>query len=129
MQFQQSLDPTIFQENRLPARSLFASQSSVRELSLDGSWHFSYFDSPQEATDLFLMSEHVAEMDSIEVPSHWTLQGYGVPQYTNTIYPWDGLEAIRPPTYRNRIPPAAMQGCSPSPKRNLRRTLSFASTG
>ena len=58
MQFQQSLDPVIFQENRLPPRSLFSSQSAVRELSLDGSWHFSYFDTPQEATSLFLEKKH-----------------------------------------------------------------------
>ena len=107
MQFQQSLDPTIFQENRLPARSLFSSQSSVRELSLDGRWHFSYFDSPQQATPLFLKKEHLPKMQSIEVPSHWTLQGYGVPQYTNTIYPWDGLDAIHPP----HIPEQNPTGC------------------
>lgn len=107
MQFQQSLDPVIFQENRLPPRSLFSSQSAVRELSLDGSWHFSYFDTPQEATSLFLEKEHVSTMRSIEVPSHQPLQGYGVPQYTNTVYPWDGLNSIHPPA----IPLQNPTGC------------------
>ncbi len=97
MQASQSLDPTIFQENRLPARTLFAQQCAVRQVSLDGTWHFSYFDSPQEATTLFLKQKHMADMQVIKVPSHFPLQGYGVPQYTNTVYPWDGVEAIRPP--------------------------------
>ncbi|HKL59289.1 MAG TPA: hypothetical protein VJ863_05280, partial [Sphaerochaeta sp.] len=107
MQAEQSLDPTLFQENRLPARSLFAQQSAVREVSLDGSWHFSYYDSPQEATTLFLEKKHIAGMHSIEVPSHFPLQGYGVPQYTNTVYPWDGLDAVRPP----QIPEQNPTGC------------------
>ena len=107
MQFEQSLDPTIFQENRLPARALFNKQSAVREVSLDGSWHFSYYDSPQEAKPLFLEKEHIHEMQSITVPAHFSLQGYGVPQYTNTVYPWDGLNAIRPP----HIPEQNPTGC------------------
>ncbi|MDY0289121.1 MAG: glycoside hydrolase family 2 TIM barrel-domain containing protein [Sphaerochaeta sp.] len=107
MQALQSLDPTIFQENRLPARTLFARQRAVRELCLDGRWHFSYYDNPQEATTLFLDKGRLSEMQSIEVPSHWTLQGFGVPQYTNTIYPWDGLDAIHPP----QIPEQNPTGC------------------
>jgi len=107
MQFGQSLDPTVFQENRLPAHALFSQQSAVRELSLDGTWHFSYYDSPQEATPLFLERKHMAEMQSIEVPAHFPLQGYGVAQYTNTVYPWDGLNAIRPP----EIPRQNPTGC------------------
>lgn len=107
MQALQSLDPTIFQENRLPARTLFTQQRAVRELCLDGRWHFSYYDKPQEATTLFLDKARLSEMQSIEVPSHWTLQGFGVPQYTNTIYPWDGLDAIHPP----QIPEQNPTGC------------------
>ncbi len=107
MQTVQSLDPTLFQENRLPARALFAQQSAVKEVCLDGTWHFSYYDSPREATTLFLKKKHIAEMQSIEVPSHFPLQGYGVPQYTNTVYPWDGLDAIRPP----QIPEQNPTGC------------------
>ncbi|HKM05449.1 MAG TPA: glycoside hydrolase family 2 TIM barrel-domain containing protein, partial [Sphaerochaeta sp.] len=107
MQFEQSTDPTIFQENRLPARALFTTQDAVREVSLDGMWHFSYYDSPKEAEPLFLQKEHISRMLSIEVPSHFPLQGYGVPQYTNTVYPWDGLDAIRPPS----IPAKNPTGC------------------
>ncbi len=97
MNYTQSLDPNIFQENRLPPHSLFLSQSSVKEYSLNGSWHIRYFNNPAEATDEFLFKEHIEEMESITVPSHLPLEGFGVPQYTNTIYPWDGLHEIRPP--------------------------------
>lgn len=107
MQAEQSHDPTLFQENRLPAHALFARQSAVREVCLDGKWHFAYYDSPQEATTLFLKKKHIAEMQSIEVPAHFPLQGYGIPQYTNTVYPWDGLDAIRPP----HIPKLNPTGC------------------
>ncbi len=107
MQIAQSLDPTIYQENRLPARTLFSSQDAVREICLDGKWHFSYYDTPQEATTLFLEKRHISSMQSIEVPAHFPLQGYGVAQYTNTVYPWDGLDAIHPP----EIPEMNPTGC------------------
>ncbi|MGB4407842.1 MAG: glycoside hydrolase family 2 TIM barrel-domain containing protein [Sphaerochaeta sp.] len=107
MQAEQSLDPTVFQENRLPVHTLFSSHSAVREVSLNGTWHFCYYDSPQEATSLFLKQKHIAQMQSIKVPAHFPLQGYGVAQYTNTVYPWDGLDAIRPP----EIPGQNPTGC------------------
>ena len=33
----------------------------------------------------------------IAVPSHWQLQGFDFPQYTNIIYPWVGHEDLKPP--------------------------------
>ncbi len=33
----------------------------------------------------------------IKVPGHIQLQGYGQPQYVNTMYPWDGHHELRPP--------------------------------
>ncbi|MGL5702721.1 MAG: glycoside hydrolase family 2 protein, partial [Cetobacterium sp.] len=32
----------------------------------------------------------------IKVPGHMELQGYGEPQYVNTMYPWDGRENLEP---------------------------------
>lgn len=104
MNYTQSLDPTICEENRLPPHALFLSQSSVKEHSLNGRWHLSYFNSPNEATDEFLSIEHIERMETINVPSHLPLEGFGTPQYTNTIYPWDGLHAIRPPEIPNINP-------------------------
>ena len=34
--------------------------------------------------------------DTIRVPAHIQMEGYGVPQYVNTQYPWDGSEEVRP---------------------------------
>lgn len=31
------------------------------------------------------------------MPGHIQLQGWGQLQYVNTMYPWDGVEALRPP--------------------------------
>lgn len=107
MQCNQSLDPTVFQENRLPPHALFTQQQAVKEISLNGDWHFSYFEAPSEATPHFLDSTQLSAMERIEVPSHFPLKGYGVAQYTNTVYPWDGLHAIRPPA----IPDLNPTGC------------------
>lgn len=107
MQCNQSLDPTVFQENRLPPHALFTQQQAVKEISLNGDWHFSYFEAPSEATPHFLDSAQLPAMEHIEVPSHLPLKGYGVAQYTNTVYPWDGLHAIRPPA----IPDLNPTGC------------------
>ncbi len=104
MQFEQSIDPTVFQENRLFAHALFEKQDVVKNFSLDGTWKFSYFDTPGEATSDFLNITQLTDMQSIEVPSHFPLQGYGVAQYTNTVYPWDGLHAIRPPALPDQNP-------------------------
>ena len=46
-------------------------------LSLNGTWHFAYFNNPTQAT----LSP--ARWDSIRVPGNIELQGYGVPVYVN----------------------------------------------
>ncbi len=69
MNYRQSLDPIIFEENRLSAHALFSSQMSVTEHSLNGPWRIRYFNSPNEATTEFLEIEKVEGMDSIIVPS------------------------------------------------------------
>ena len=107
MNYTQSLDPRIFKEHTINSHALFSSHASVEEYNLDGSWRFRYFSNPNEATNDFLEIDKVEEMDQIIVPSHFPLQGYGTPQYTNTIYPWDGLSEIRPPN----IPKDNPTGC------------------
>ncbi|MDA3823701.1 MAG: hypothetical protein PF450_13975, partial [Bacteroidales bacterium] len=107
MNYRQITDPTICEENSLTPHSLFASHSSVIQQSLNGPWRIRYFNSPEEATTEFLEKDAIAQMDHIIVPSHLPLQGFGIPQYTNTIYPWDGLSEIRPP----KIPKHNPTGC------------------
>lgn len=58
-------------------------------LSLNGKWKFGYFSNPQYVPENFSSPTFSDEKwDTIEVPSHWQLKGYGHPHYTNVIYPF-----------------------------------------
>lgn len=93
-------DPEIFQINRLPAHSdhLFFSEDEELQLNLNGGWKFCYANNLHN-TDWSFWQEGFCDegWNDIEVPSHIQLQGYGIPQYTNTMYPWDGHEKLVPP--------------------------------
>ena len=99
-------NPEIFQQNRLPAHSdhryyehvpaLPDSPSDCR-LSLNGIWQFSYAASPSLAPAGFEQPDHdCSGWDRIHVPGHMQTQGYDVPAYVNTQYPWDGREEVEP---------------------------------
>lgn len=101
-------DVNVFSVNRVPAHSDHyyyetmeeAKQRSEMSLrhSLNGSWKFSYAVNPaQRQADFYKTEVSVRGWDPIEVPGHIQLQGYGKPQYVNTMYPWDGHEHLRPP--------------------------------
>ena len=75
----------IFQRNRLPGRSYFFPPST---LSLNGQWNFHYAPSPSEALSPSAESEIWNKCQSTPVPSHWQLQGYGRPHYTNVQFPF-----------------------------------------
>ncbi|HLQ98283.1 MAG TPA: glycoside hydrolase family 2 TIM barrel-domain containing protein [Candidatus Dormibacteraeota bacterium] len=74
-------------------------QSSMRlRHSLNGSWKFHYAQNPALRPKQFYEQDYDdAIWDSIQVPGHIQLQGFGKPQYVNTMYPWDGHEDLRPP--------------------------------
>ncbi|CEJ57103.1 hypothetical protein PMG11_05810 [Penicillium brasilianum] len=83
-------NPHIFQRNKLPPRAFFLSDAS---LSLNGTWKFHYAPSPLLAPSIDSEEDrdpsfHTDEWTSITVPGHWQLQGYGSPNYTNTIFPF-----------------------------------------
>lgn len=101
-------DPSVFRVNRLDAHSdhryylameeALADNPMTLRHSLNGSWKFSY------AMNIDSRPEHFHEPDfnssgwsDIQVPGHIQLQGFGHPHYVNTMYPWDGIEALRPP--------------------------------
>jgi beta-galactosidase len=66
--------------------------------SLNGEWKFSYADRPDSRPQHFYKLDYnCAGWNHIDVPGHIQLQGYGKPQYANTMYPWDGVEELRPP--------------------------------
>ncbi len=99
-------DPAFFEENRLMAHSdhvcfadheEMASQMTSFRYLLDGVWKFSYAKNPSLAVDGFEQDAFDCRgWDDIRVPAHIQMEGYGVPQYVNTQYPWDASEEIEP---------------------------------
>ncbi len=94
-------NPTLFNRNRLPARSYFipyADESAAltldrgasdRLIPLNGTWQFHYALTVQESPDDFHKPAFDASaFASIAVPSCWQLQGFGKPHYTNVQYPF-----------------------------------------
>ncbi|MGM7723358.1 glycoside hydrolase family 2 TIM barrel-domain containing protein [Metabacillus sp. Hm71] len=103
-------NPEIFQLNRLDAHATLMPYKTVEEAlkgdrtssdfyqSLNGSWKFAFYENPEIRNQAFYKLDYDAsEWDEIKVPSHWQLQGYDYPQYTNLRYPWEGKEDIKPP--------------------------------
>lgn len=63
------------------------------QLSLNGSWKFKWFKTPQEIPeDFYLSNYNTSNWDEISVPGSWQLQGYGQPIYTNVQHPFTPVE-------------------------------------
>ena len=100
-------DPEVFSVNRIAAHSDHRYYETEKEAieanmrlrqSLNGIWNFSYAEKPENRIKEFYQRDFNAqELDSITVPGHIELQGYGRCQYINTMYPWDGVSDLRPP--------------------------------
>ncbi|MFX3635336.1 MAG: glycoside hydrolase family 2 TIM barrel-domain containing protein [Candidatus Pristimantibacillus sp.] len=101
-------DVSVFAVNRLPAHSDHRYYETVQEAvagaamplrhDLNGSWKFSYATNAAARVESFYeLNYSVNGWNDIEVPGHIQMQGYGKPQYVNTMYPWDGHHDIRPP--------------------------------
>ena len=109
-------NPAVFQDGRLPAHAAFlpcrnatelaVGESSLR-LSLDGIWRFRYSRNPAAAEDGFWQPGYdLSGWESIRVPAHIQMEGYDVPAYVNTQYPWDASEELQPgemPSYFNPV--------------------------
>lgn len=66
--------------------------------SLNGTWKFKYEQNPKNRVrDFYKLEFDCTNWDTIKVPGHIQLQGFGNPHYVNTMYPWDGHEVLRPP--------------------------------
>ena len=99
-------NPEIFQENRLDAHSdheyfsceaAAASGVSDFKYSLNGVWKFMWAKNYESCLKEFAaMDVDCRRWDTIRVPAHIQMEGYGHPQYVNVQYPWDGSEAIVP---------------------------------
>ena len=57
--------------------------------SLDGDWKFQWAPNPDaRPADFFKPDFDVSGWKTIPVPSNWQLHGYGIPIYTNVMYPF-----------------------------------------
>jgi beta-galactosidase len=94
-------DPAVFSVGRLPAHSdhsfLNGEGRAFFSRLLDGQWAFEAAVSPEKISWDFLTPDCADRAGRICVPGHLQLQGYGEPQYVNTMYPWDGLEDVKAP--------------------------------
>ncbi|MDR6554724.1 glycoside hydrolase family 2 TIM barrel-domain containing protein [Paenibacillus qinlingensis] len=101
-------DVQVFKVNRLEAHSdhryyeemasAEAGAPMAMRHSLNGRWQFNYAVNPASRVQSFYqMDYNCSAWEHIQVPGHIQLQGWGQPQYVNTMYPWDGVEALRPP--------------------------------
>lgn len=67
----------------------FVREKSPAYLSLNGNWKFQLFSSPLLVDESFAGSHFDdGSWADIPVPSHWQLQGYGKPHYSNVVYPF-----------------------------------------
>ena len=58
-------------------------------MSLNGSWKFQWSGQPEERpVDFYRSDFDVSGWKEIPVPSNWQMHGYGVPIYTNSVYPF-----------------------------------------
>lgn len=99
-------DPAYFSENRMPAHSdhlpcasreeAEAGESSLR-MSLNGTWKFFHAMNASQVLPGFERADYdCSGWEDIHVPGHIQTQGWGVPQYCNTQYPWNGEADLRP---------------------------------
>ncbi|MCQ2458684.1 MAG: DUF4981 domain-containing protein [Clostridia bacterium] len=99
-------DPGYYRENRLDAHSDHIAYASAAELSagvsslrvsLNGVWKFFHAKNNSQVIPGFESAEYdCRSWDNIAVPAHIQREGYGVPQYCNTQYPWDAERAMDP---------------------------------
>jgi len=104
-------NPDIFQLNRMDAHAAFTSYATLEDAlrgncddspykqSLNGTWKFAWAANPDARIANFHAPDYDASgWDEIPVPSHWQLQNYDYPQYTNIRYPWiDHDPDLKPP--------------------------------
>ncbi len=97
-------DSTFYKDNVLPAHSdhvYFPNEECLRSgtnpfrYSLNGFWKFSYGRNLNETITGFEKADfNCRGWSDIRVPAHIQMEGYDVPAYVNTQYPWDGREDI-----------------------------------
>ncbi|MGL6064137.1 MAG: glycoside hydrolase family 2 TIM barrel-domain containing protein [Fusobacteriaceae bacterium] len=101
------INPECFQINRLEAHSDHKYYTSILSMknndenlvkSLNGIWKISYAKNLELRVKNFYEKQFdSSKWNTIKVPGHVEMQGYGNLHYVNTMYPWDGNEKLIPP--------------------------------
>ena len=64
-------------------------EASPFHKSLNGKWKFNWVPKPEDRPkNFYKLNYDVSNWNEIPVPSNWELKGYGMPIYTNLIYPF-----------------------------------------
>jgi beta-galactosidase len=84
-------NPAVFAIDKQAPHSSYIPYSvkSSYFISLNGNWKFNWAKNPSERpSDFYKADFDVRGWDEIKVPGNWELQGFGVPIYTDTEYPF-----------------------------------------
>lgn len=131
-------NPEIFEQNRLAAHSdhvcykneleKIKGKSSLR-YDMNGLWKFVYAKNQSLAPCGFEAANYDCKSwDEIRVPAHIQMEGYDVPIYTNTTYPWEADEFIKPgevPEIFNPVSSYVKYFTIPENMKNKRVCISF----
>lgn len=131
-------NPEIFEQNRLAAHSdhvcykneleKIKGKSSLR-YDMNGLWKFAYAKNQSLAPCGFEAADYDCKgWDEIRVPAHIQMEGYDVPIYTNTTYPWEADESIKPgevPEIFNPVASYVKYFTIPENMKNKRVCISF----
>lgn len=102
-------NPRIFKVNCLNAHSdhkYFSGDGQSLKYSLNGYWKFAWAKNYDCSVKGFEAQDYDCRMwDDIRVPANIQTEGYDAPHYVNTMYPWDGREAICPGEIPERFNP------------------------
>lgn len=131
-------NPEIFEQNRLAAHSdhvcykneleKIKGKSSLR-YDMNGLWKFAYAKNQSLTPCGFEAADYDCKgWDEIRVPAHIQMEGYDVPIYTNTTYPWEADEFIKPgevPEIFNPVASYVKYFTIPENMKNKRVCISF----
>ncbi len=131
-------DPQYFCDGRLKAHSDHKFYGSLADAqaeyegfkeSLNGLWKFHYARNYKASIKGFEREEYSCKSwEDIHVPAHIQMEGYDVPQYANTQYPWEGHDEIHPgeiPEYFNPVASYVKYFTVPERMKGKRLFISF----
>ncbi len=94
-------NPNVVERNKEPGHCTYVPYTDARTAvqndpaqspyikCLSGIWKFNWVRKPADRPIHFYREDYdVSQWDEIKVPSNWELQGYGIPIYTDTDYPF-----------------------------------------